>query len=354
MSGGIYITGWGAVSPAGWSAGALYEAVKAGTPLPYATAKRTEDAPEYRTRKVPAPSPVPDWMKHNRMRRTTAAARHAVGAAIEALGPERLASAQQGAWKGGVVFCTTNGCVQFSRRFFAEALSNPALASPILFPETVYNAPASHIAALAGSPELNCTLVGDSSQFLRGMDLAAQWLEDGEVESVLVVAAEELDWLTDEALLFFDRDGITAEGAAAAVMEKGQASRDKGQGIELLGVTEAWTYGLNMSVAYAAAGMRKGVSDLLTQDEVDVLLCDGLGAAPRADVAEQAAWTGWQGQQLHLRPVLGEAYGCIAGWQTVVACEAIARGESSQVAISAVGLTEQAVGAVLGGVEHFD
>ncbi|QIF04112.1 hypothetical protein [Roseimicrobium sp. ORNL1] len=343
MSGGIYITGWGAVSPAGWGAGALYEAVKAGTPLPYSTTKRTEDAPEYRTRKVPAPSPVPDWMKHNRMRRTTAAARHAVGAAIEALGPERLASAQQGAWKGGVVFCTTNGCVQFSRRFFAEALSNPALASPILFPETVYNAPASHIAALAGSPELNCTLVGDSSQFLRGMDLAAQWLEDGEVESVLVVAAEELDWLTDEALLFFDRDGITAEGAAAVVLEKAK-------GIELLGVTGAWTYGTTMSLANAAAGMRKEVAELLTQSEVDVLLCDGLGAAPRADTAEQAAWRGWQGKQLHLRPVLGEAYGCIAGWQTVAACESIARGESSQVAISAVGLTEQAVGAVLGGI----
>lgn len=350
MSGGIYITGWGAVSPAGWSAGSLYEAVKKGTPLPVSTARRTEDAPEYRTRKVPPPSPIPDWMKHNRMRRTTAAARHAVGAAIEALGPERLALAQQGAWKGGVVFCTTNGCVQFSRRFFAEALSNPALASPILFPETVYNAPASHIAALAGSPELNCTLVGDSSQFLRGMDLAAQWLEDGEVESVLVVAAEELDWLTDEALLFFDRDGITAEGAAAVVMEQRQGEREKGKGVELLGVTEAWTYGAGVSLTNAATGMRKDVENLLTQNEIDVLLCDGLGAAPRADAAEQAAWKDWQGKHLHLRPVLGEGYGCIAGWQTVAACESISRGESSQVAISAVGLTEQAVGAVLGGV----
>jgi hypothetical protein len=94
--------------------------------------------------------------------------------------------------------------------------------------------------------------------------------------------------------------------------------------------------------------MRKEVDTLLTQKEVNVLLCDGLGAAPRADAAEQAAWSGWQGQRLHLRPVLGEAYGCIAGWQVVAACESIARDEASQVAISAVGLTEQAVGAVLG------
>jgi 3-oxoacyl-(acyl-carrier-protein) synthase len=351
MSGGIYITGWGAVSPAGWGVAPLYEAIKEGAPLPCSASHRGEAAPKCCTRKVPALTPIPDWMKHTRMRRTTAAARHAVGAAIEAMGPERLAAAQSGQWKAGVVFCTTNGCVQFSRRFFAEALEQPSLASPILFPETVYNAPASHIAALAGSPEVNCTLVGDSSQFIRGMDLGAQWLEDGEVDAVLVVAAEELDWLTDEALLFFDRDGATAEGAAAVVMEKSQGSAANGQkDVALLGVTEAWTYGTDMSLASAALGMRKEVGALLTEDESRVLLCTGLGAAPRADTAEHAAWKGWKGKKMRIRPVLGEGYGCTAGWQTVAACESMARGESAQVAISAVGLSEQAVGAVLGKV----
>lgn len=349
MSSGIHITGWGAVSPAGWGAAPFYEAIKAGTPLPFTTNRRNAEAPEYRTRKVPALTPVPDWMKHNRMRRTTAAARHALGAAIEAMGPERLTAAQRGEWKAGIVFCTTNGCVQFSRRFFAEALSDPALASPILFPETVYNAPASHIAALAGSPEMNCTLVGDSSQFLRGMDLGAQWLEDGEVDAVLVVAAEELDWLTDEALLFFDRDGVTAEGAAAVVMEKDHGSKFKGQPeVALLGLTEAWTYGTGLGLTEAAARMQKEVAALFTGDESQVLLFNGLGAAPRADAAEHAAWKDWRGKELRIRPVVGEAYGCIAGWQTVAACESIARGVTSQAVISAVGLTEQAVGAVLG------
>jgi hypothetical protein len=287
-------------------------------------------------------------MKHHRMRRTTAAARHALGAAMEALGPERLAAAQSGTWKTGIIFCTTNGCVQFSRRFFAEALVNPALASPILFPETVYNAPASHIAALAGSPEINCTLVGDSSQFLRGMDMAAQWLEDDEVDAVLVVAAEELDWLTDEALLVFDKDGATAEGAAAVLMEKGQGTREKGQAVQLLGVTESWTYGNGTTLTAAATEIRREITDVITEDENNVLLCSGLGAAPRADAAERAAWESWKGKQLHLRPVVGEAYSVTAGWQIVLACESIARGESTQVAISAVGLSEQAVGAVLG------
>ena len=97
--------------------------------------------------------------------------------------------------------------------------------------------------------------------------------------------------------------------------------------------------------------MRKEVSVLLTgENESDMLLCDGLGAAPRADAAERAAWQDWQGRHLHIRPVLGEGYACTAGWQTVAACESIARGENTQVAISAVGLTEQAVGAVLGKV----
>ncbi len=348
MSGGIHITGWGAVSPAGWSASSLYHAVKEKVPLPCSAGHRSEDAPKCCIRKVPALTPAPDWVKHSRMRRTTAAARHAVGAAMEALGPERLAAAQSGAWKTGVIFCTTNGCVQFSRRFFAEALADPALASPILFPETVYNAPASHIAALAGSPEINCTLVGDSSQFLRGMDMGAQWLEDEEVDAVLVVAAEELDWLTDEALLVFDKDGATAEGAAAVLMEKGQGPKKEGQGVQLLGVTESWTYGNGTNLTAAAIQIRRELGEMLTEDEATVLLCNGLGAAPRADAAERAAWKGWKGRQLRLRPVVGEAYGVTAGWQTVLACESIARGDSTQVAISAVGLTEQAVGAVLG------
>ena len=40
--------------------------------------------------------------------------------------------------------------IRYSERFFGEVLENPATASPMLFPETVMNAPASHMAAYLG------------------------------------------------------------------------------------------------------------------------------------------------------------------------------------------------------------
>ena len=48
----------------------------------------------------------------------------------------------------GVIVCLQSGCVQFSYRFFDETLKDPTTASPLLFPETVFAAPASHVAAL--------------------------------------------------------------------------------------------------------------------------------------------------------------------------------------------------------------
>ncbi len=337
-----FITGWGAVSPAGWSAGALIEAVQGKSPLPCKTEQR-EDAPARRIRPVPQLTDIPAWMKQPRFRRTTAVARHAVHAAVEALGVERLALVQSGALRVGVIFCSMNGCVQFSRRFFAEVRENPMFASPILFPETVYNAPSSHLAALLGSSEINYTLVGDSAQFIRGMELAAQWLEDGLVDGCLVVAAEELDWVSDEALMLFGKTTVAAEGAAAVFIE-----RDLGGGnlrkVRLERVTQAWTYGNGMPREKAALLIK----DELKSDEMKgALLCDGLGSGSRADRAEVQAWRDWEGPRVSVREVVGEGFSATSGWQTVVACEALQTGPCDTAIINAVGLSEQAVGAVL-------
>jgi 3-oxoacyl-(acyl-carrier-protein) synthase len=340
----ICITGWGAVSPAGWSAEALRQAVEAKTALPFATESRGEGAPERRFRKVPAMTGAPGWMKQPRLRRTTVAARYAVAAAVEALGADRLAAAQGGAFRVAVVFCTMNGCVQFSRRFFTEVLNDPKLASPILFPETVYNAPSSHLSALLNSREMNNTLVGDSAQFVRGMEMGAMWLEDGDADAVLVVAAEELDWLSDEALLVFDEDGIAAEGGAAVLMER--AGSGSAPQVQLAGFTDVWTYGNSISRDEAARRVKAqlcGASPL----QGNVLLCASSGMSPHADHAEQQAWADWKGPRASVRPALGEGLGVTSGWQVVHGCEAIASGSCSRALVSSVGLSQQVAGVVL-------
>src|SRR5262249_8600780 len=105
-----------------------------------------------------------------------------------------------------------SGCVSFSRRFYYETLRDPATASPVIFPETVFNAPSSHLGALLVSQGINYTLVGDPGTFLQGVALAADWLTSGRVEACLVVGAEELDWLIASAFDLFAPEGIVSEG----------------------------------------------------------------------------------------------------------------------------------------------
>jgi len=333
------IVGWGAVSPTGWSAASLYERTLSGVPVETKAAKRDGGAPAVTISEVPLMPQMPAWMKFPRLRRTTTVAKYALHAAIEALGMERFEAVQKGELKIGVIFCTMNGCVQFSRRFFAEVLSDPSLASPIFFPETVYNAPSSHLSALLSSTEANYTLVGDSSQFIAGIDLAMQWIEDGLMEGCLVVSAEERDWLSDEALHLFGRSAVAAEGAAAVYLSPTPTA----EAVRVTKMSQAWTYGNTLTPREATTKMKDEL-----KDEAADLLCDGLGkAAPAIENAEESVWQGWQAKRLSVRKIVGEGFGISSGWQTVLACEAIRSGDHQSVIVASTGLSQQAAGMVL-------
>lgn len=209
----VFISGMGAVSPAGWSVAAL-QAVFAGAALPAPQQmERPSWARPLAVLRVPPASPRPAWAVHARLRRSAVISQFAMGAAAEAMGSSAGGSL-------GIVFCTTSGCVAYSRRFYDETLRDPATASPLLFPETVFNAPASHLSAVLGSAAANYALVGDSGVFLHGLVLAAGWLEDGRVERCLVVAADELDWITAEVLRRFRKSVTLGEGAGAVLLTR--------------------------------------------------------------------------------------------------------------------------------------
>ena len=129
----IAVAGIGAVSPAGWGVCALRDAVDGGKPLPVQKLDRpgwTEPLP---VRPVPATAPPPAFMRHPRMRRTSSIAQYLVGAAVEALGPRWSDPAAR---RLGIVVCVMAGCVNYSKRFYAETLADPATASPLIFPES--------------------------------------------------------------------------------------------------------------------------------------------------------------------------------------------------------------------------
>lgn len=330
MSREIVVAGWGAVSPAGWTAGSLADAVIGKKSLPVSEESRCENAPVRRFRPVPAPAEQPPWMRHTRLRRSSPTTRFAVCAALEALGSSQMEKDAL-----GVIFVTMNGCVTFSRRFFAEVLEHPALASPILFPETVFNAPASHLSSVLASPAVNYTLIGDSAQFIGGLDLAAQWLSDGRVQHCLVVAAEELDWLSNEALMLFPGGRVAAEGGAAVYLQRG------GDGICLEQITEAFLMSGRESRGAAAARMH---AQLPVPPPLSIV-CDSRCGSDTWDAPEAHAWPG----VVTHSPAqwLGDGFGVSAGWQSVLACELLSRGAGGTAIISSVGCSQQAIGAVM-------
>ena len=141
---------------------------------------------------------------------------------------------------GAVVFAISCGGVDYTRRFYHEVVTEGAnVASPLLFPETVYNAPASHLAALLKIDGRDYTLVGDSAVGLSALNFAAQLLiTDPALPFCIVVGVEEADWVLSDAFdtwrmaskqstfaVFASMQGtILAESAACVVLGRSGSS----------------------------------------------------------------------------------------------------------------------------------
>src|SRR3954452_14479620 len=215
----VVISGIGAVSPAGWGIEALATALKEKRPAPISELVPPGRSSPLRVRKAPPPEKRASFASHARLRRVSAISQFAVAAAIEALGP-LLDEVKEKRTRLGVVLCVMSGCVNYSRRFYDETLREPSTASPLVFPETVFNAPASHLGAILGTSAMNYTLVGDPGTYLQGIALAAEWLTGEHVDGCLVVGAEEMDWLVTDAFALFDERAIISDGAGALYLRR--------------------------------------------------------------------------------------------------------------------------------------
>jgi Beta-ketoacyl synthase, N-terminal domain len=331
----IFITGLGAVSPAGWGVAALRNTLSQGEALPIQPLERPGWERPLRTRLVPAPAARPEFLAHPRLRRSSPITHYAAAAAVEAVSGPRAPSKTD---RLGVVVCMQAGCVRYSCRFLDETIKDPATASPLLFPETVYAAPASHVAALLGNVTLACSIVGDPGSFLQAIGLGVQWLEENSVDACLVIGAEETNWILADALHHLDRNAVLTSGAGALCLR-----RDAGGpgAVELAAITDAHTYSTRHPRPQAARAMR-GQLDAGGHEE---LLCDGLADNARLDTPERAAWSDWPGQRLSPKRILGDGLMASAAWQCVAACDGITGGRFAAANVSLVGSNQQAIGA---------
>lgn len=332
----IYVRGIGAVSPAGWGLSALRSALHGVQALPTETIEDPAKRRQWSIRRVPAPAPRPAFLAQARLRRTSPISHYAVAAALEALGDDATA-VTAGTKRLGVIFCAMAGCVNYSRRFYDEALRDPATASPLVFPETVFNAPSSHLSALLGATGINYTLVGDPGTFITGLALAAQWLRTNQVDGCLVIGAEERDWLTSSAFALFHPTVVLSEGAGAIYLTADSVA----SGVQLNAITSPHLYTRKAPPPVAAQQMRAE----LPAGRSDELLCDGLLGILRADAPELSAWTDWPGARLSLKTVFGEGLAAASAWQCVAAIAALQNQEFTAATVSVVGCNEQAIGA---------
>lgn len=333
----VFVRGVGAVSPAGWGVSALREALADGEPLAVQTLARPLWPQPLPYRTVPALKPLPDFFNHPRFRRTSPISQYAMAAAGEALGAD-TARVRAGEVQLGVVFCVMAGCVNYSRRFYDEVLGNPATASPLVFPETVFNAPASHIAALLGAGGINYTLVGDQGTYLQAIALAADWLASRRVEACLVLAAEEVDWMMVDAFHMFNRATVVSAGAGALYLT---GELPGSNAVELSAITDTHCFSAQQPRRLAIGSMRAE----LPPADVGHLLCDSRQNIPTMDSDETAAWQDWTGARISPKAILGEALMAATAWQCVAAVDALAQSRHTAASVSVAGSNQQAIGA---------
>lgn len=332
----VFVTGIGAVSPAGWGLRPFREALASGH-RPAATNLPRPGTEGLRVLRVPPANPRPSFISDPRLRRASPISHYAVAAALEALGASASAPDKTGN-SLGVVFCVMTGCVNYSRRFYDEVLKDPSTASPLVFPETVLNAPASHLAALLGTQEVSYTLVGDPSVFVQGLAVAAEWLLEERVQRCVIVGAEEMDWLVTEGVKLFDSSAVVSEGAGALCLE---LAPKPGPAIKLSKISAPRPYVNGTSRKKAARAARAEIENGLPAS----LLCDGLQGGSRFDSEEAQAWSDWKGLRLSPKKVLGEGLAAASAWQCVAAVDALHTHSYTAANVSVVGLNEQAIAA---------
>jgi len=137
---------------------------------------------------------------HPRLRRSSAISRFAAIAGLAALEDTGLELDPEAAERTAIIFAISNGGVIYTKRFYHDIVESGAqAASPLLFPETVFNAPASHLAAILGITGASYTLVGDGA------------VGGGEGGQVLGEVALEVD-----AVPLLDLGDVEMEGAHEA------------------------------------------------------------------------------------------------------------------------------------------
>jgi 3-oxoacyl-(acyl-carrier-protein) synthase len=326
----LAIAGMGWVTPLGNGVDAVWERLLHGD-----EASATPISEQFVDRSYSAfrvPESALTGLAHPRLRRASLISRFAAAAALEALKVAEIKVDSQNAERIALIFAISNGGVIYTKRFYRDVVETGAQsASPLLFPETVFNAPASHLAAILGVTGTTYTVVGDGAVGLLAIKMAEDVMTNESLDYCLVVGTEEVDWLLCDAYRRWrllrsappiepfskqKRGMILSEGAGAIALARGGP-------ITIEHVHPGGCYGKRAGAEEILKGMLRDLS----QTETDFVISSANGTfidqaeqgALEQDVRDAVVYTA--------KPALGESVGASGLWQVILGAQALRYGE---------------------------
>src|SRR6266542_2492204 len=279
---------------------------------------------------------------HPRLRRASVISRFAAAAGVAALEAAGVKIDSQSAQRTALVFAISNGGVIYPKRFYRDIVETGApSASPLLFPETVFNAPASHLAAILGITGATYTLVGDSAVGLMAIKMAEDLMTNEALDYCLVVGAEEVDWLLCDAYRRWrllrltppvepfnekKRGMILSEGAGAVLLARLPRSSAAEARYGPVAI-ECAHPGMSYRRRPEAEEVLKRILRDLSQVEIDFVISSANGTfidhaeceALRQTIPDAFVYT--------VKPALGESVGAAGLWQVIAGTQALRSGE---------------------------
>lgn len=325
----LSILGMGWVTPLGSGLDSVWERLLQGEEASATTVSEESVERVYNVFRVP--ESVIKGFDHPRLRRASTISRFAAIAGLQALESARL-NLDSGNERIALIFAISNGGVIYTKRFYREIVNTGAqAASPLLFPETVFNAPASHLAAILGVTGASYTLVGDGAVGLAAMKMAEEVMDNEALDFCLVVGTEEVDWILCDAYRRWrllrqappiepygsqSRGMVLSEGAGAVLIARNG----------VFSIESAHAGGYFATQSQAAEVLDRIVRDLANV-EIDVVISSANGTF--IDRAESRV--------LHeltpnavvytAKPALGESVGAAGLWQVIIAAQALSSAE---------------------------
>jgi 3-oxoacyl-[acyl-carrier-protein] synthase II len=336
----LAIAGMGWVTPLGNGVDAVWERLLHGdaasaTPISEQFSDRT-----YSVFRVPESALT--GLAHPRLRRASLISRFAAAAGLEALQAAGIKVDSQNAGRIALIFAISNGGVIYTKRFYRDVVEAGAQsASPLLFPETVFNAPASHLAAILGVTGTTYTVVGDGAVGLLATKMAEDVMADESLDHCLVVGTEEIDWMLCDAYRRWrllrsappiepfskqKRGMILSEGAGAILLTRlSRHSPDEAHARPIL--IERVHPGGCYEKRTEAEKILVQILRELSETESDFVISSANGTFVDQTELEALGQVIPDAMTYTAKPALGESVGASGLWQVILGAQALRHAE---------------------------